>query len=152
VTDSVQQRIIDDVESSLLALINGTGDYATDLAQVYVSDGSAISNAEIPAVFLFPGADRLTEQRIGLDARRLELTFSLVLHGGESDWERRLRAFVADVQRALVADHARGDLAIDTIPEEDTVFEGADECETVEAEVKAAVVYRTQYGDPTTPM
>lgn len=149
---AVQQQILDNIVSTLETYIDGTGDYTTELARVYVMDASSISGLQLPAVLMLSDSDRVTEQRIGMDVHRLEVTLVLAISGQQDTWDADLREFLSDVQRALTVDHSRGALAIDTSWEESVVFEGADEMPVKQAEAKVSVQYRTAYGDPDTPL
>jgi hypothetical protein len=148
---TVQQRILDDLVLALEA-IDGTGSYATTISRVYIMDASEIQGPQTPCIFLLSDTDRVTHQRLGMNVRKLDLTLVLAMSGGEAGWDARLRAFASDVERALAVDDTRGGLALDTLFEESFVFEGADEAPIVQAEAKVAVIYRTAYGDPDSPL
>lgn len=150
--ETVEERIVADVVSTLGTIAAGA-DFYTSVERVYQMYGSVLTAPELPCVVVLDGGVKTKYGCIDRVESRLALTLSLALNR-DDNWQRDIRRFVLDVQKALRVDCQRGTFAgvenaFDTYIVGHDVANESDGFPLAVAEVHVEIQFRHLLSDPT---
>jgi len=145
----IGERIVLNVVSTLQAVAPPT--YATSVREVRRFDGNAFHTHKLPAIAVVEGVEEHDNQRLAIIEHVLPLNLVLAVHG--QDWQVQLKKLAADIRVAILADHTRGGLSMDTRVSSTEVFDSEPSSPLGVAQIDVRIRYRTAYHNPgsTTP-
>jgi hypothetical protein len=152
--ETVQDRIIANVVSTLLAIAAGA-DYYTTVLRVYEMKGNPLQSPEMPCAIVQHMGCSEQYGSIDLVECNLKLTIGLVMAKDESDaWQKNIRRFAEDAKVALRADFGRGTYAssqnaFDTYIEGTEVANEQDGFPVALAQINVRIQFRHLLDDPT---
>lgn len=114
----IREQIFQNVKESLCNITNRNG-YENDIDSDNVNiihgkrDDSAYAE---PIIYIYPGTERLMLDKCekGYDYNDLEIQIEAIIRGDKSTMNTNINSMLADMKKALGADHTRGGVAIDT--------------------------------------
>lgn len=150
--ESVEQRILDNVVSTLQGITTGAG-YQQTVKQVYVFEGNALDAPEIPcAVVLHERTERSAvapRAPNGVVTCFLHLLVWASIEKEPTTWKRDIGRLASDIDKALRVDWTRGALAFDTHVDEVKVANEGDGFPVPVAQLAVRIHFRTAYEDST---
>jgi hypothetical protein len=152
--EPVEQRILDNVRTTLAAIVAGT-DYYTSVRRVHDMENHPLQVNEFPAVLVsYVGCEKDLGECNGHVKCDLRLDVYVVNRKSTATWRRDIERFAADVDKALTSTWTRGELdsqanAFDTLIERTVVADESDGFPVALARLEARIVFRHVFGDPT---
>jgi len=151
--DTVEERILANVVTTLAAIATGT-DFYTTVSRVHRMEGNVLDLPERPAVVVLHDDTGQKYGSIDQVECRLKLTLSLVMNREPSSWSQDIARFVTDVVKALRTDCGRGTAsgssnAFDTYIVGHRVANESDGFPLAIAEVDVEIQFRHLLSDPT---
>jgi hypothetical protein len=153
-SESIRERIGQHVDTTLAA-ITGVGDYHCRLEFIARSSGLPGNLIDLPAVHVTEGTETVSDGPLPFLTRMLALTLRGWIRKDDDDglplatWRNRL---LQDLERALIADHTRGGLAINTRVAGTRILDDPDVDVVGAVELDLEILYRTKIGDPATSL
>ena len=145
-TDTGRNSVVDNVRTTVEAIAAGAS-YRSTIAKVLLGGLTPVNVYEFPCAVIIPLAAAHDDARLGMVMSRLELVVHLraidkpdesLAHTGLE----LMHDLVEDVRKALLVDHTRGGVAIDTHVTGDTVYPANSASPAYAADVNVSVDYR----------
>jgi len=116
--DSIRESIFQDIKTAIQGISKSAG-YKNniDSDNVHIIHGAADDSAYgYPLVFIYPGPEYLNDEKCekGKDYYELGVQVEAFLRSNKETMNTSINTMLADLKKALGADHTRGGLAIDT--------------------------------------
>ena len=149
---SIREYIFLNIQTTLQGILQRDGyENNVDSDNVILIHGKRDDSAyKEPIIYIYPGPERtnLEKGEKGKDYNELDILIEAFIRGTKETMNTNINKMLADMKKALGADHTRGGYAIDT------VFTGNDAFLTDLTSEKAGIVlsleihYEHNYGDP----
>ena len=147
-----QITVLGAIETALGA-IDGTGDYATDVAGAGGVQrwGSTLAHAALPLIVAKWERENLEDMPTLLTTRQLEILISAFPDASTAGTElEKCSELAADINRALYADRTLGGVVIDLFLESLEIMPPSDDVQRWGVDCRVRVHYRTDETDPET--
>lgn len=112
--DSIRQRILDELETTLAAV--------SGVAAVERKSQVVQTVREFPTIFMLEPRESMVQQPAGYITFTMQLTLECWIIDDLAETNADVNTFLKDVANALLADYTRGGLAIDTALSGDEAF------------------------------
>jgi hypothetical protein len=150
--DSIRELIFQNIKTTLQGILQRDGyENNIDAENVILIHGKRDDSAyKEPIIYIYPGQERtnLEKGEKGYDYNELEVQIEAFIRGTKDTMNTNINKMLADLKKALGADHTRGGYAVDTI------FIGNESFLTDLTSEKAGIVlalqvdYEHKYGNP----
>lgn len=144
--DTIRNKVVENVRSTLAAVSAGAN-YRNTIQRVYVADVTPQTAIEFPCAVIAPDSAAHDDARLGLISTRLNLLVHLRSRDlGDEVFARTgvesIHDLIEDARKALLVDHTRGGVALDTHVVTDTVYPAASTVPTYAADLNVSVDFR----------
>jgi hypothetical protein len=116
---SVRQLIFENIQTALRTITNRNGyNYNVESDNVVIIHGKRDDSAFAePIIYIYPGHEVLNPDMCekGKDFLELEVIIEAFIRGARSEMNANINKMLADIKKALGADHTRGGYALDTV-------------------------------------
>ncbi|MCP4601644.1 MAG: hypothetical protein GY847_14215 [Proteobacteria bacterium] len=146
---SIKEQIIQNVLTTLATITTGNG-YAQSVGTV-AREGTISGIAKWPAL-LVEDQNETIDTTVTMSWTHAELPIVIDIFTGGSETPETTASYLeADIHKALLVDHTRGGLAIDTLPISAELMSADKKAKpTSGTQVGFTINYRYAYGDPYT--
>lgn len=146
--DTISERILQNVETTLTGITTGNG-YSVTVQQVYRNTDASIMAVTFPYIDLPEPQEDSEDVPLGLTTKFMHLTLNLFISNDTSPANKVMNNFIGDVVKALLTDHTRGGLAVDTDVKAERVTSDETAEPFLQTSMSVDIHYRHKYGDPT---
>lgn len=147
--DSIRERIVKNVVSTLLGITKANGYHAT-MKYVDRDEETALTrNQEFPNCFLAEASEEAALRPFNYWTKNLSIQISVAVQN-KGQMSTELNRTLADIEKAMMTDPARGGLAIETILKRNTQLVSAVGDPVGVSIIDMEIVYRHDFGNPNT--
>jgi len=147
-SSSIRDLILDDIHTTL-AGITLANHYETDIQAVENIRQVGLNIKESPMIVIVAGEEAIVQEALGKETSIWKIDLEVWIKDPD-DIVTAVNNMIADVTKALLADHQRGARAIDTKIISNYPFYPAVNAPEGGVVITIEIHYRTKYGDPYT--